>query len=115
MQEDEEEHLDELKELFKAVTGEDLVEIEEDDVEDDEEDDVELETELELVDVDPAATEAPVDEEVEAEAEIEDEAPEAPEAIDVIKDKLDIQGEGDVVVVAEKGQLDNPDAPKVEG
>ena len=36
------------------------------------------------------------------------------EAIDVIKDKLDIHGEGDIIIVAEKGQLDNPDAPKIE-
>jgi len=36
------------------------------------------------------------------------------EAIDVVKDKLDIQSEDGMIVVAEKGQLDNPDAPKIE-
>lgn len=55
--------------------------------------------------------EAEGDEEPEAEenAEVEPE-----EVLDVIKDKLDLHGEDGTLTVAEKGQLDNPDAPKVE-
>lgn len=36
------------------------------------------------------------------------------EAIDVLTDKLDAEGDEDIVTIAEKGQLDNPDAPKLE-
>lgn len=36
------------------------------------------------------------------------------EAIDVLTDKLDAEGDEDTVTIAEKGQLDNPDAPKLE-
>lgn len=36
------------------------------------------------------------------------------EAIDVLTDKLDAHGDEDTVTIAEKGQLDNPDAPKLE-
>ena len=36
------------------------------------------------------------------------------EAIDVLTDKLDAEGDEDIVTIAEKGQLNNPDAPKLE-
>ena len=67
LQEDEEEHLDELKELFKAVTGSDLVEMEEDEddqddqeevediVDEDEEEVVDDEEDLDLIDEDVEA------------------------------------------------------------
>ncbi|MBQ1299597.1 MAG: alpha/beta hydrolase, partial [Erysipelotrichaceae bacterium] len=35
-------------------------------------------------------------------------------AFDVLKDKLDIHGEGDKITIAEKGTLDDEDAPKIE-
>lgn len=38
----------------------------------------------------------------------------AEDVLDVLKDKIDVQGEEDTIVIAEKGQLDNPDAPKIE-
>jgi len=36
------------------------------------------------------------------------------EALNVLEDKIDIHGEEETIVIAEKGQLDNPDAPKIE-
>lgn len=35
-------------------------------------------------------------------------------ALDVFKNKLDVHGEGNVVIISEKGQLDNPDSPKLK-
>ena len=52
---DEEEHLDELKELYKAITGEDMSEIGDDSFPEEEKPEAEKE-------VDPAELEAPVDE-----------------------------------------------------
>lgn len=73
------------------------------------------------------AEEAEKEEEPEEEAEEEgdDEADEKEEneeekheeektPLDVIKDKVDIHGKEDTIVIAEKGQLDNPEAPKIE-
>jgi hypothetical protein len=34
--------------------------------------------------------------------------------LDILKDKVDIHSEEDTIIIAEKGQLDNPDAPKIE-
>lgn len=67
--------------------------------------DAEIDAELD------AAAEAD-DEETEEETDEDDE--EEIEAIDVLTDKLDAHGEDDTVTIAEKGQLDNPDAPKLE-
>ena len=39
---------------------------------------------------------------------------EAEDVLEVIEDKLDLHGEKDMLIVAEKGQLDNPEAPKIE-
>ena len=73
------------------------------------------------------AEEAEKEEESEEEAEEEgdDESDEKEEGeeekseeektpLDVIKDKVDIHGKEDTIVIAEKGQLDNPEAPKIE-
>lgn len=38
----------------------------------------------------------------------------AEDVLEVIEDKLDLHGEKDMLIVAEKGQLDNPEAPKIE-
>ena len=69
----------------------------------------------------PAEEEAPVDEPVEKPVEGEEAVEEEPKEeveektpLDVIKNKVDIHGEEDTLVIAEKGQLDNPDAPKIE-
>ncbi len=51
----------------------------------------------------------------ESEEETEDdEKIEAEEVLDVLKDKIDIHGEDDMITIAEKGQLENPEAPKIE-
>lgn len=50
----------------------------------------------------------------EADEESDDEIEAELDAIDIIKDKVDIQGEGDTVVIAAKGEMDEEDAPKVE-
>ena len=44
----------------------------------------------------------------------EDDKVEAEEVLDVLKDKIDIHGEDDMITIAEKGQLENPEAPKIE-
>jgi len=59
----------------------------------------------------------PVEKPVEGEEAVEEEPKEEVEEktpLDVIKNKVDIHGEEDTLVIAEKGQLDNPDAPKIE-
>ena len=66
-----------------------------------------------------ARLKAQMNEDVEPEAEIETEEeieaePEDIEAIDVLTDKLDAHGDDEFVTIAEKGQLDNPDAAKIE-
>jgi len=67
-QEDEEKHLEELKDLFKEITGEELAEIEEDDEKDDVENNVEK-SEVETEDVPEVEPETEL--EVEPETEIE--------------------------------------------
>lgn len=63
---------------------------------------------------------AEIDAELDAAAEADDEETEEEtddeeiEAIDVLTDKLDAEGDEDTVTIAEKGQLENPDAPKLE-
>ena len=55
------------------------------------------------------------DDEADEKEEDEEEKPEEEKTpLDVIKDKVDIHGKEDTIVIAEKGQLDNPDAPKIE-
>lgn len=65
-----------------------------------------------------ARLKAQMNEDVESEEEIETEIietePEDIEAIDVLTDKLDAHGDDEFVTIAEKGQLDNPDAAKIE-
>lgn len=51
-------------------------------------------------------------EQTEEDAEAEENT--AEEVLDVLKDKIDVHGEEDMLIIAEKGQLDNPDAPKIE-
>ena len=57
----------------------------------------------------PLMEEEPVEEPIEAEIAVEEKTP-----LEVIKDKIDIHGEEGKIIIAEKGQLDNPDAPKIE-
>lgn len=55
------------------------------------------------------------DDESDEKEEDEEEKPEEEKTpLDVIKDKVDIHGKEDTIVIAEKGQLDNPEAPKIE-
>ena len=55
------------------------------------------------------------DDEADEKEEDEEEKPEEEKTpLDVIKDKVDIHGKEDTIVIAEKGQLDNPEAPKIE-
>lgn len=55
------------------------------------------------------------DDEADKKEEDEEEKPEEEKTpLDVIKDKVDIHGKEDTIVIAEKGQLDNPEAPKIE-
>ena len=55
------------------------------------------------------------DDESDEKEEDEEEKPEEEKTpLDVIKDKIDIHGKEDTIVIAEKGQLDNPEAPKIE-
>lgn len=46
--------------------------------------------------------------------ESEDDEIKAKEVLDVLEDKIDIHGEDDMITIAEKGQLENPEAPKIE-
>ena len=50
----------------------------------------------------------------EKEEDEEEKSEEEKTPLDVIKDKVDIHGKEDTIVIAEKGQLDNPEAPKIE-
>ena len=59
-----------------------------------------------------AESEDDAEEELVEEEEVPEEEPK--DAIDVIKDKLDIQTEDGVATIAEKGEVTNPDAPKIE-
>jgi len=55
------------------------------------------------------------DTEVETKEEnTESEETTAEEVLDVLKDKIDIHSEDDMITIAEKGQLENPEAPKIE-
>lgn len=55
------------------------------------------------------------DDEADEKEEDEEEKPEEEKTpLDVIKDKVDIHSKEDTIVIAEKGQLDNPEAPKIE-
>ena len=54
------------------------------------------------------------DEADEKEEDEEEKSEEEKTPLDVIKDKVDIHGKEDTIVIAEKGQLDNPEAPKIE-
>lgn len=55
------------------------------------------------------------DDEADEKDEDEEEKPEEEKTpLDVIKDKVDIHDKEDTIVIAEKGQLDNPEAPKIE-
>ena len=54
------------------------------------------------------------DESDEKEEGEEEKSEEEKTPLDVIKDKVDIHGKEDTIVIAEKGQLDNPEAPKIE-
>jgi len=60
------------------------------------------------------AEEDPVDGEPSDEEPEEAAATAREEALNVLEDKIDVHGEDDTIVIAEKGQLDNPDAPKIE-
>jgi hypothetical protein len=70
------------------------------------------------------ATNESLNEDLELKEETSEEAPEtgdeseeentAEEVLDVLKDKIDIHGEDDMITIAEKGQLENPEAPKIE-
>lgn len=55
-----------------------------------------------------------VDNEEDSAEQIEEESDNAEEAVKVLKNKVDIHSEEDSVVISEKGQLNNPEAPKIE-
>lgn len=116
-----------LKESYDAANDEDKKAIKESldnldiklDIESDEKldecDKALAEEEVEYEDPDAVLVEEAEEEAVE---EVSDDAEIAltsrEEALNVLEDKIDIQGEDETIVIAEKGQLDNPEAPKIE-
>ena len=105
---EEEEKLTESKNILEEQVKNALAEEAEEDVEEPAE-----EAEKEEEPEEKAEEEG--DDEADEKEEDEEEKPEEEKTpLDVIKDKVDIHGKEDTIVIAEKGQLDNPEAPKIE-
>ncbi len=81
---------------------------------DDEDKEDKSETEEVAAENEEIVEEDPEDIEEVEENDDDEETKEEKTPLEVIKDKFDLHGKEDTIVIAEKGQLDNPDAPKIE-